>query len=246
MSAVFRGACCYGAMALLAAIACFLGGPLTSVLLFGICCWGVFRWPALYAGRRGSSAIGVFLCICLGLVLLAVNHRVFQDQYGAWLANVRGQDAFRDGDYATAAKSFGKAAERWPGSPKYVYNLGVASHKAGQYEQARDAYQLCAQMDPTSTEALYNLAAVSEILGATDKQLAALVHLLSVDANHADGAFALARLLVRLEAYEEALPLLARASRLYPEGSHDRQLTMALLASVRALVSSEHDVAADF
>jgi Ca-activated chloride channel family protein len=51
------------------------------------------------------------------------------------------EEAYKKGDFDTAAKEFAAAAERDPKKPVLAFNAGTAAYKAGQYRQAAKAFQ---------------------------------------------------------------------------------------------------------
>ncbi len=51
------------------------------------------------------------------------------------------EDAYKKGDYLTAAKEYAAAAARDPKRPVLEFNAGAAAYKAAQYPQAVKAFQ---------------------------------------------------------------------------------------------------------
>ena len=51
------------------------------------------------------------------------------------------EDAYKKGDFVTAAKEYAAAAERDPKKPVLAFNEGTAAYKAGQYPEAAKAFQ---------------------------------------------------------------------------------------------------------
>jgi Ca-activated chloride channel family protein len=51
------------------------------------------------------------------------------------------EDAYKKGDFATAAQKYAAAAKRNPEKPSLQFNAGTAAYRAGQFEQAAQAFQ---------------------------------------------------------------------------------------------------------
>jgi Ca-activated chloride channel family protein len=71
----------------------------------------------------------------------------------------QGADAYRKGDYAGAAKSYGGVADA-----QGQYNYGNALAKQGDYEQAIAAYDRALKLDPGMADAIANRKAVEAAL----------------------------------------------------------------------------------
>jgi Ca-activated chloride channel family protein len=56
-------------------------------------------------------------------------------------AAVSAEDAYKKGDFATAAQEYAAAAKRFPDKPALPFNAGTAAYRAGQFPQAAEAFQ---------------------------------------------------------------------------------------------------------
>lgn len=218
------------------AVVSSVAGSALLALVFGVASWAVFRFPSVFVVSSRDAMLPATILAGLACVLVLLQSRTVPDAYDRWRLVSAGERAFRVADYEKAAEWFAKGVDGSPQSLRAVYNLAVSAHRAQEYPLARDAYVMCIQIDPMNVEAFYNLAAVSEILGATTDQIVALTRLISIDATHADGLFALGRALILQEDYETAYALLLRARDLYPEGTRSHRLTEELLEGLRLFV----------
>jgi Ca-activated chloride channel homolog len=91
------------------------------------------RAPAPLPEMRSSlDAASVPWLILLVLLLPAAPLRA---------SSASAEDAYKKGDFITAAKEYAAAAERDPKRPVLAFNAGTAAYKAGQYPQAAKAFQ---------------------------------------------------------------------------------------------------------
>ncbi len=117
--------------------------------------------------RRRSLAISavastnaVIPVSALALLMLAVS-----PAGPARASTVSAADAYKQGDYATAAKEYAAAAQRDPKKPALQYNAGTAAYRAGQFAQAAQAFQESISRSPSGDakrladqeDAYYNL-----------------------------------------------------------------------------------------
>jgi Ca-activated chloride channel family protein len=56
-------------------------------------------------------------------------------------STARAEEAYRRGDYVTAAKEYATASKRDPHLPELQFNVGAAAYRAGQFPQAARAFQ---------------------------------------------------------------------------------------------------------
>ena len=56
-------------------------------------------------------------------------------------STARAEEAYRKGDYVTAAKEYAAASKRDPHLPELQFNAGTAAYRAGQFPQAAQAFQ---------------------------------------------------------------------------------------------------------
>jgi Ca-activated chloride channel homolog len=75
----------------------------------------------------------------------------------------QGVEAFRGGDFKTAAEAFGAAAEAMPSEPRIAFDRGCAYAAAGEHDKAAEQFQTVAavQNRPLAAMAQYNLGCVS-------------------------------------------------------------------------------------
>ena len=113
---------------------------------------------AMLLFRRGG-AFGVLLACAFALPALPAHasdgtlwKRADQQAYSRIQ---QGNDAYRKGDYASAAKSYGGVADA-----EGQYNQGNALAKQGDYEQAIAAYDRALKLDPGMADAIANRKAV--------------------------------------------------------------------------------------
>jgi hypothetical protein len=90
------------------------------------------------------------------------------------------EDAYKKGDYLTAAKEYADAAARDPKRPVLEFNAGAAAYKAAQYPQAVKAFQQSISRVPSGDtgrlavqeDAYYNLGNTLYRSGQTTEQSA--------------------------------------------------------------------------
>ncbi len=83
----------------------------------------------------------------------------------AHASTTNAEDAYKKGDFATAAKEYAEAAKRDPKKPTLQYNAGTAAYRAGQFPQAAQAFQDSISRSPSGDakrladqeDAYYNL-----------------------------------------------------------------------------------------
>jgi Ca-activated chloride channel family protein len=63
------------------------------------------------------------------------------------------EEAYKRGDFATAAKEYAAAARRDPKTPVLAFNAGAAAYKAGQFPQAATAFQQSISRVPSGDSA---------------------------------------------------------------------------------------------
>jgi Ca-activated chloride channel homolog len=75
----------------------------------------------------------------------------------------QGVEAFRGGDFKTAAEAFGAAAEAMPSEPRIAFDRGCAYAAQGEHDKAVEQFQAVAvsQNRPLAAMAQYNLGCVS-------------------------------------------------------------------------------------
>jgi len=105
---------------------------------------------------NNTKHLGVFGGICFTLCLLTTT-LYGQTEHRSLL---QGTNAYKKGDYETAAKHFDKALEKNQSSVKGHFNLGNAAYKREQYDDAILRFQDAvsnAKEDKTKGQAFYNL-----------------------------------------------------------------------------------------
>jgi Ca-activated chloride channel family protein len=94
------------------------------------------RDPASARPALAGAAGGSFPAVALLMLLLALAPA------GALRASTTSADeAYKKGDFATAAREYAAAAQRSPKKPELQYNAGTAAYRAGQFPQAAKAFQ---------------------------------------------------------------------------------------------------------
>ncbi|MFI5400740.1 MAG: tetratricopeptide repeat protein [SAR324 cluster bacterium] len=108
------------------------------------------------ASRSLAAALGFAL-----LALAACSHpqpAPVEVPASALQAFRRGVDAYREEDYARAARLFELAAVKDDRNATIQYNLGLAYYMLEAYPESIAAYQKCLKLDPTFADAHMNLA----------------------------------------------------------------------------------------
>ena len=90
------------------------------------------RPPLPQMRSRSLDAASVSWLILLVLLLPAAPSRALP---------ASAEDAYKQGDFITAAKEYAAASERDPKKTVLAFNAGTAAYKAGQYPQAAKAFQ---------------------------------------------------------------------------------------------------------
>jgi Ca-activated chloride channel family protein len=94
------------------------------------------RDPVSARPALAGPAAGSFTAVALLMLLLALAPT------GPLRASTTSADeAYKKGDFATAAREYAAAAARSPKKPELQYNAGTASYRAGQFAQAAKAFQ---------------------------------------------------------------------------------------------------------
>ncbi len=103
--------------------------------------------------RRGAGAVTAMLLCCAVLA-------------GALPAQdaARGEEAYRSGDYATAAAAFARAADTPDADGRVLYNLGNSLVRSGRLGEALVAYERARRVMPRDPELLANIRLVKERL----------------------------------------------------------------------------------
>ena len=138
-----------------------LAGSLTLLLLSQI----IGNRRRLRARQRAAAsesrnAAGATALSALALLLLAV-----LPPGPARASTVTADEAYKRGDFVTAAKEYADAARRDPKKPTLQYNAGTAAYRAGQFPQAAQAFQDSISRSPSGDakrladqeDAYYNL-----------------------------------------------------------------------------------------
>ena len=138
-----------------------LAGSLTLLLLSQI----IGNRRRLRARQRAAAsesrnAAGATALSALALLLLAVS-----PPGPARASTVTADEAYKRGDFVTAAKEYADAARRDPKKPTLQYNAGTAAYRAGQFPQAAQAFQDSISRSPSGDakrladqeDAYYNL-----------------------------------------------------------------------------------------
>lgn len=133
-----------------------------------------------------SSRAGLALALCLGSSLgeaqaswfrtseqeardffaagkYAEAANTFEDHYR------RGVAQYRNGDYQSAAQSFGQV-KREDVRLDALYNLGNARFRLGSYENAVEAYESVLKEDPFAEDARHNLALARMMLAKVEEE----------------------------------------------------------------------------
>lgn len=84
----------------------------------------------------------------------------------ATVANRRGNEAMRAGDYALARACFSDAVAADPGQPALLFNLAGACHASGQDREALTALDAALAVDPYFVQAVFQKAIIFGKLGA--------------------------------------------------------------------------------
>lgn len=136
---------------------------------------------------------------------------------GERLYLLRGQAAFRAGQYDAAVDAFSRAVEAGPDSVRARVNLGSALGSMGRTEEAIAQFREVLRIEPADLTAHYNLG---QLLLAADQPGPAIVHLQTVreqDPDDRDTLLALGRALGMLGRQSESVEALERAVSLDPE-----------------------------
>ncbi len=108
----------------------------------------------------GATLLSAFALPALALLLLA-----FSAAGPARASTTTADEAYKRGDFVTAAKEYADAAKRDPKKPTLQYNAGTAAYRAGQFPQAAQAFQESINRSPSGDvkrladqeDAYYNL-----------------------------------------------------------------------------------------
>jgi Ca-activated chloride channel homolog len=87
--------------------------------------------PAM-AGPAATSLPAVSVLILLSALAPAGSLRA---------STTSAEEAYKKGDFVTAAREYAAAAQRSPKKPELQYNVGTAAYRAGQFPQAAQAFQ---------------------------------------------------------------------------------------------------------
>ncbi len=121
--------------------------------------------PRNAAGAPAPSAAAATALPALALLLLLLPPLAVAPA-GSAVASTRSADeAYKKGDFVTAAKQYADAAKRDPQKPALQYNAGTAAYRAGQFPQAAQAFQESISRSPAGDakrladqqDAYYNL-----------------------------------------------------------------------------------------
>jgi Ca-activated chloride channel family protein len=117
-----------------------------------------------------SAAASVLILLLLGL----------SPARSARASTARAEEAYRKGDYVTAAKEYAAASKRDPHLPELQFNAGTAAYRAGQFPQAARAFQDSISRSPSADakrladqeDAYYNLGNTLYRTGQQTEKLA--------------------------------------------------------------------------
>jgi tetratricopeptide (TPR) repeat protein len=116
--------------------------------------------PMAPFGHRASRCLTAAVSFAL-LALAACSHpqpSPAEIPSSALQAFRRGVDAYREEDYARAARLFELAAAKDDRNAIVMYNLGLAYYMLEAYPESIEAYQKCLKLDPKFADAHMNLA----------------------------------------------------------------------------------------
>jgi Ca-activated chloride channel homolog len=121
--------------------------------------------PACAGAMRSAAARPlVTLLMAVAIAASPVGAAPAQAATGSAARSVaEGVQAFRGGDFKTAAEAFGAAAEAMPSEPRIAFDRGCAYAAQGEHDKAAEQFQAVAavQNRPLAAMAQYNLGCVS-------------------------------------------------------------------------------------
>ncbi len=129
---------------------------------------------------------------------------------------LRGLNAFNQGRWKDAERSFRLAVDEDPGSLKARQNLALALLRQGNLAAATTELERALEIDPRSTAVLNTLAALLPRQGRAAEAEALLRRALELDPNHRRALHNLGQALLRSERIDDSLPLFQRALELDP------------------------------
>jgi tetratricopeptide (TPR) repeat protein len=127
---------------------------------------------------------------------------------------LRGQQAFRAGDYSAAAEAFRQAVAAQPTSVAAHVNLGSALGRLGDLQSAIAEFHRALELDHDSQTAHFNLGMTLVAAGKADEAIEHLQAAADLEPRDGEAQLQVADTLVKLGRFEEALPRYASAAGL--------------------------------
>ncbi|MEP6547474.1 MAG: VWA domain-containing protein [Gammaproteobacteria bacterium] len=117
---------------------------------------------ASVSSARSASSVSIASSALSAIALLAL---IIAPAGRSHASTTSAEEAYKKGDFVTAAKEYSEAAKRDPKKPALQYNAGTAAYRAGQFPQAAQAFQDSISRSPSGDakrladqeDAYYNL-----------------------------------------------------------------------------------------
>jgi protein O-GlcNAc transferase len=145
-----------------------------------------------------------------------------------------GVECARRQDYAAAARSFGRAAEAFPGYGPSHNNLGSALAALGRHDEAIEAFRHALRVAPDYAQAHFHLGVSLQALGKRRESIACFERAVAIDPRHDEAHYYLGLAHQRNARPREALACLMRAVELNPSDSEACTALGTVLKQLRA------------
>ncbi len=143
-----------------------------------------------------------------------------------------GNKAFEAGDYKTAQKQYQKAIKEDPGWVLPYDNLGLTYRKSDKYKKAVKCFEKSLKIFPEGWIALQNQAAAYTFLNNYIYAMNNYDMLINLYPDNPEGYFGMARILVLIKDYENALVYAFRSHKMYLENKSEHSKDSEQLLSM--------------
>ena len=138
-------------------------------------------------------------------VVFEAEKLLVEDHTSFIIWNILAAAQMGQGKFASAEKSFRKAADLNPHYADAHYNLGIALHEQGKLDDAIAAYANAYSANPNHAAACFNAGNALRGLGQLDKALQVYRLALEIQPNHADACYNMGNILQETGRLEEAV-----------------------------------------